>query len=157
MVTVVSLAEADELHNEFDVVISAGPRPSEVRWGHPRHLVRTFYDVTDLAARGAVTQADVTAMLTFAQPNQSVLVHCHRGESRSTAVAIGLLVQAGNTPTAAVERLRSAHPHGRQFIPNPLVLGYVEQVLGCLGLVAAVAKVVPTAGALLPTSTTRQW
>ena len=157
MVTVVSLAEANERHNDFDVVISAGPRPSEVRWGHPCHLVRTFYDVTDSAARGAVTQADVKAMLAFAGPNQSVLVHCHRGESRSTAVAIGLLVQAGSTPTAAVEQLQSVHPKGRQFVPNALVLTHVEALLGCNGLVSDVAKLIPTAGVLMPLTRSRLW
>ena len=157
MVTVASLAEANKVHADFAAVITAGPRLIQINWRHPNHIVRSFYDVTDRDARGAATEADVRAMLAFGAGQDSVLVHCHRGESRSTAIAIGLLVQAGATPTEAMHTLRSAHPVGRAFTPNPLVLGHIEAVLGSAGLVAEVARLVPTAGVLLPMVTTRRW
>lgn len=154
---VCNLDEANKIHAEFATVITAGPRRSEITWQHPHHIVRSFYDVTDRHARGAVTEADVRALLTFGAGRDSVLVHCHRGESRSTAVAVGLMVQAGATPGEAVSLLLSAHPNSRPFIPNPLVMMHVEAVLGRAGLVAEVARQVPTAGVLMPMATTRQW
>ncbi len=155
MVIVASLVEAVDLLDQADTVITAGPKRSEVRWRHDRHLIRTFLDVID--GRYAPTVDDVAAMLSFGNGAGSVLVHCHRGESRSVAVGIGLLVQAGVTPSHAVRQLIKQHPAGRAFTPNPLVLHHVEAVLAKPSLVTEVAAIVPSAGAMLPTVTSRRW
>lgn len=153
---VVSLDEARLCRSEFDAVVSAGVRPSEVRWDHPAHIVRPFHD--GLSGRGCATVEAVAALLAFGAGRAgSMLVHCQRGESRSTAVAVGLMVQAGATPTEAVTVLRQAHPVGRRFAPNALVMMHVEAVLGRAGLVAEVARLVPGVGALLPMATSRKW
>jgi hypothetical protein len=150
---VVSLVKATAIRTEFDAVISAGVRPS---WSHPCHIVRQFHD--SLGGPGCATVEAVAALLAFgAGRGGSMLVHCQQGESRSTAIAVGLMVQAGATPTEAVTMLRQAHPVGRRFAPNALVMMHVEAVLGRAGLVAEVAKLVPTAGVLLPMATTRRW
>jgi predicted protein tyrosine phosphatase len=157
MVTVASLTEANDLHVNFETVITAGPRPRDITWKHQHHLIRSFYDINNSQARGAPTVDDVAAMLSFGAARSSVLVHCHRGESRSVAVAIGLLVQAGASPSEATEQLKAQHVAGRSFIPNALVLTHVESVLGRPGLVAEVARQAPTSGVLLPLGTTRPW
>jgi predicted protein tyrosine phosphatase len=150
---VVSLVEATAIRTEFDAIISAGVRPS---WSHPCHIVRQFHD--GIGGRGCATVEAVAALLAFgASRGGSMLVHCQQGESRSTAIAVGLMVQAGATPTEAVTMLRQAHPAERRFAPNALVMMHVEAVLGSAGLVADVAKLVPTAGVLLPMATTRRW
>ena len=153
MIQVVSLVEATAIRTEFDAVISAGVRPS---WSHPCHIVRQFHD--GLGGRGCATVETVAALLAFgADRSGSMLVHCQQGESRSTAIAVGLMVQAGVTPTGAVTMLRQAHPVGRRFAPNALVMMHIEAVLGRAGLVAEVARLVPVVGALLPMATSRQW
>lgn len=156
VIQVASLDEARIWHNEFDVVISAGVRPNEVRWDHPAHIVRTFHD--GLAGRGSATVGAIAALLAFGDGRAgSMLVHCHRGESRSTAVAIGLMVQAGATPSEAVEQLKAQHPAARGFTPNALVLSHVEAVLGLNDLVKDIARHAPTSGVLLPLATSRHW
>ena len=155
-ITVTSLDEARHQADDFDAIISAGPKRSQCNFGHRNHLVRTFLDIT--AGRFAPTSADVAAMLDFAASCQgSLLIHCHRGESRSTAVAIGAWVQAGATTTEACDLLVAAMPAGRAPKPNPLLLQLVEHHLGASGLVLDVARRWPSAAALLPVATTRSW
>lgn len=155
-IAVASLEEARRQADDFDAIISAGPKRSQCNFGHRNHLVRTFLDIT--AGRYAPTSADVAAMLDFAAScHGSLLIHCHQGESRSTAVAIGVWVQAGATPTEACDLLVAAIPAGRTAKPNPLLLQLVEQHLGASGLVLDVARRWPSAAALLPVATTRSW
>lgn len=156
VIQVASLDEARTLHNEFDVVISAGVRRDEVPWNHSAHIVRTFHD--GLTGRGRATLGAIAALLTFgSRRTGSTLVHCHRGQSRSTAVAIGLMVQAGATPSEAVQQLKAQHPADRAFTPNALVLSHVEAVLGMDDLVKDIARHAPTSGVLLPLATSRYW
>lgn len=64
------------------------------------------------------------------QPTDRVLVHCHAGVSRSTAMAIGILCQHGMTPAAALAHVRSIRP---QLWPNTLIIGYLDDILGLKG------------------------
>lgn len=133
MVTVTNIIEAQALAAQYPAIISAGPRRSETQWSHPNHYGRTFLDT--LTGPYKPTQGDVEALLHFAaqQPGK-LLVHCHKGESRSTAIAIGILIQRGATLEHATQQLQTAHKPARPFTPNLLILSHLEQVLGVAGI-----------------------
>jgi predicted protein tyrosine phosphatase len=102
--------------------------------------------VISLVAGGANLRAhphrlcarDVAAIIEFApEPIHGLLIHCHMGESRSTAVGVGLLASWGFDPETAVATLTACHPTGRRFHPNPLVLHHFDQILGLDGALLA--------------------
>lgn len=67
-----------------------------------------------------------------------VLIHCHAGISRSTAMAIGVLVQHGVDPERAIKYVEEIRP---QLFPNSLVMQHIDDELGLNGvLVEALAK-----------------
>ena len=133
MVTVTNLIEAAALAAQYPAIISAGPKRTETQWGHPNHYRQTFLDT--LTGPYKPTQDDVEAVLHFAakQPGK-LLVHCHKGESRSTAIALGILIQRGATLEHASTQLLAAHKPGRPFTPNLLILTHLEQLLGVAGI-----------------------
>ena len=91
-----------------------------------------FYDVedaiwaSDVGAK-APQREDVEQIFQFihARPGEAMLIHCRAGVSRSTAIALGLIIQGhvqiGNMDcvTTAVEQLLALRP---QAVPNSLVL-----------------------------------
>ena len=93
-----------------------------------------FYDLEDMMdpAQGPSQEA-VARILAYAAgfgSGDRVLVHCVAGISRSTAVAILVLVSHGMTPAAAfalVQRLRPA------MSPNMLILEHGDRLLGLDG------------------------
>ncbi len=69
---------------------------------------------------------------------QNILVHCHAGICRSTAVAILIHCQAGFSPEEAFKRVEEARP---QLWPNRLVISLGDELLGLNGeLVNVVAN-----------------
>lgn len=107
--------------------------PSTPRWtwrdAKSIHHV-CFHDAENLGAEGNIVFArrdDLVAILKFAdsRPLEPLLIHCLAGQSRSTAVALTLIVrgfvQAGIPVTveSAVSRLLDIR---RQARPNALVL-----------------------------------
>ena len=80
-----------------------------------------------------VTQAQIEDMLTFTQELTSIdklLVHCHAGISRSTAVACGILCQHGLTPADAIKTVFSIR---RQAFPNRYIISLLDNTLGLEG------------------------
>jgi len=67
--------------------------------------------------------------------DQSLMVHCYAGVSRSTAVAlIGHFIKTGDESVSA-RALRAAAPHA---LPNRRIIKLADDILGCDGrLVAA--------------------
>lgn len=63
---------------------------------------------------------------TFTEDDR-VLVHCHAGISRSTAVAIGVLVLHGMEPIDAFMHIQSVRP---QLYPNKLIISQIDEILG---------------------------
>ncbi len=91
-----------------------------------------FYDVEDAvwakdAGAKAPQREDIAQIFRYVQarPGEPILIHCRAGVSRSTAIALGLIIQghskAGNKDCvmAAVEQLLALRP---QAVPNSLVL-----------------------------------
>ena len=133
MITVCNIVEAELLAPQYDTLITAGPHQSEVRWHHRHHIARHFIDAT--TGPLAPSRSAIATLLRFPRM-RPVLVHCHKGESRSTAVAIGIAIADGCAPLDAWAALEAQHPAGRAFTPNRLILAHVEDVLGVTGLVA---------------------
>jgi predicted protein tyrosine phosphatase len=55
-----------------------------------------------------------------------LLVHCHAGKSRSPAMAIGILIQSGLSPTEAIDQVKIVRP---ELIPNRLIVRLIDEVL----------------------------
>jgi len=132
--TVCSLEEAEEVCDYFEHVVSLVPSTSPTLSAHPKRLSLYFADVFFPHQEQAPTLAQVQTILSFAPaPLDSLLVHCRAGVSRSTAVSLGLLASWGLDPTYAYDQLLEAHPPGRLFAPNPLVLALFDQALNLNG------------------------
>jgi len=59
-----------------------------------------------------------------------ILVHCVSGINRSTAMAIGILIQHGVVYTEACRQVATQRPH---LAPNRLIISYVDQHFGLGG------------------------
>lgn len=130
-----------------EAVISAGRGWSEatvslvdpdILHGFPtwhNHLIVGFDDVEqDWGRYKAPTIEDIQLILDFTknQKNQDckLLVHCHAGISRSTAMAMAIWVQQGMTPPmAAIEVKKIRH----QTFPNSLIAKYADIILNLHG------------------------
>lgn len=132
--TVRDIDEAELLCHEFGAVLTAGPDATEVRWSHPNHRVWTFDDTTDML-RGPGYRT-VAEMVEWGAQQEDLLVHCHAGMSRSTATAWGIAIARGADPLDSLVALLDAHPREpfsrqkRLFIPNSLIVTYLERILG---------------------------
>lgn len=97
----------------------------------PHHLILNFHDVEEeVAGYVAPSEAQMRqALLHTSQckAGQRLLVHCHAGKSRSPALAIAILIQAGLSPAVAFEQVKRVRP---QMIPNRLMIGQLDQILG---------------------------
>jgi predicted protein tyrosine phosphatase len=70
--------------------------------------------------------------------SDKLLVHCHAGISRSTAMLLGILCQHGVEPYKALELVEAIRP---ELWPNNLVVQYCDEVLNLEGrLIKAVIK-----------------
>lgn len=104
-----------------------------------------FHDITPnqleegwLKNAKVATLEQIQDILAFTAPLQSshkLLVHCHAGISRSTAVACGILCQHGLTPQEAVKYVLSIR---KQAFPNQHILALFDNALKLEGkLIAA--------------------
>ncbi len=109
------------------------------------HLCRQFFhdispeDLNDdiwqtLAIKPIVaTRPQIERILAFTQQlkrGDRLLIHCHAGVSRSTAVACGVLCQHGLTAQYALERVLELRPMAS---PNGHILRLMDEVLALNG------------------------
>jgi predicted protein tyrosine phosphatase len=128
---VMSHEEAGEMADEYPSVVSLVVSDMERLVAHRNRLERPFADILNPGSRQACTVADVKAILRFGiKAPDPVLVHCEYGQSRSTAVAFGILAGRGYGLEESYQMLALDHPPGRAFMPNLLVLARFDQVLG---------------------------
>lgn len=126
--TVRNLQEAKVLNDDFPAVLTVGPRPQEVLFGHDNHMVQTFGDVSRDSWQ-APKKFHVEEIVQFGLDNEEdILIHCHAGMSRSTSSAIGILLARGVDAETAVSGLRRIHPQDRPFIPNPIIIGFLSDM-----------------------------
>lgn len=66
-------------------------------------------------------------VLEFARDKEDMIIHCHAGISRSTAIGYGILLQDGMEPIDAAKYIHNIRP---QAIPNTHILGLISDKLG---------------------------
>ena len=98
-----------------------------------------FYDADSVAQLGPAqvekripTRLDVKGVVEFYNLTRGAAtgytVHCWQGQSRSPAVALGLLFLITGSEEEASQRLRRMRPQGR---PHQLLVRLFDEVLGC--------------------------
>jgi predicted protein tyrosine phosphatase len=112
----------------------------------PVHKVLRFHDIEDPRAPAPPRGHHVRAGLDFArrQAGRRLLIHCHAGVSRSTALAYAILVHRHAAPgdeARVLERVLEIRP---QACPNRLVVRYADTLLGCGGRMIAAVEAHPT-------------
>lgn len=113
---VVSLLDA-QLRTELDFTETAD------------HYKAFFDDVENRQYLSAPKLEHIQTLLQFTQifPKEArVIVHCHAGISRSTAVTLGVMTQHGTPELDALEHLLDIRPAAA---PNLLILEYIDTVL----------------------------
>lgn len=122
-VAVCDLAKADLIAPAFDTVLCCGPKHTIA---HAQHFGQYFIDRDD--GPFAPRRDQIERLLDYARQHPGrTLCYCNRGESRSTAVAIGVAIVQG---VASCDARRSVIQHGRTFTPHRLILGHVASILG---------------------------
>lgn len=118
-------------------ILDPGREPRRLQSVPPsQHLHLGFIDTADEHDAHAPKAEHIAHVLswTAALPSDARLVlHCLAGESRSTAIALGLLATA-LPPESAVDLLEQIRP---QADPNPLVIRHFDQVLSLNGALIA--------------------
>lgn len=136
-----NLLEARLVARSYDAVLTVGPDAADVAWStHRNHKVVSFEDVPSQWYPEAPTREQISeAVIWGSEQPGSLLIHCHMGISRSTAVAWGVLISRGEEPAGSLLRLREEHPmdlfgERRAFCPNRLIVLYLEEILKVPGL-----------------------
>ncbi len=128
----------------FDAVISIESPDSTPSTGRlqrfraptePAHKVLRFRDIEDPMLPAAPARHHVRAGLRFARRHRGrrLLIHCHAGVSRSTALAFAILIDrhdAVGDEHRLLERILELRP---QACPNRLVVRHADALLGCAG------------------------
>ena len=125
------------------------------------HLRLYFHDIVEIAEiknpnpttqKVAPSREDVERLLEFGAQwngNESILVHCHGGYSRSPAAVFILACQ--KQPGLAMEigrKLRIAAPH---VVPNRLLIGYADSILNRQGeMMKAIESMPPAEYSMAP-------
>lgn len=137
---VCSIEEAKEWARDFKSILTVGPRQEEVTWGHPNHKVFSFGDTTIGANAPKIHQ--IKEAIEWGAEQEDLMVHCHAGMSRSTSTAWGIAMYKGADPLESFLALREAQPRqqygrsqvARDFIPNKLIVRFLEEILQIDGL-----------------------
>lgn len=136
---VANIDEAEQWALDFKSILTAGPLKSEVDWGHPNHKV---YEFADSIRGDRAPKIDMVEEAIFWGADQEdLMVHCHAGMSRSTAISWGISIVRGADPLEAFLALREAQPtegtrmfksgrvaQKRDFIPNRLIVNHLDKI-----------------------------
>lgn len=96
------------------------------------HITLYCDDVLDKDAVNAPTYDMVLNYLKWGQnfTDYKAIVHCHAGISRSTAMAIGILVYNGMSIDDAIDDITTQRPG---LCPNPVISGYCDDIMNLKG------------------------
>jgi predicted protein tyrosine phosphatase len=107
---------------------------------HGNHIIVNFHDVEDEDAaeaydlvppsRKVVDEVLEEVASWQLGDDDKLIIHCSAGKSRSTAIALGVLVQAGMSPSEALQKVKLLSP---SMLPNRLMVEYVDVYLGLEG------------------------
>jgi predicted protein tyrosine phosphatase len=144
-IRVASLPQAQSKSKDWaDAVVSLIDPDLETLsiFGETDHLVVHMHDTQVITDPWSPKIEDVQQVFDFCQSHQNILVHCHGGISRSTAMSIGLLVRDG---VSVVDAVNLVHFWSPNMSPNYLILAHVDSILNLSGtLVPAVKQVMAT-------------
>ena len=121
------------------------PTPPEI--DPDRHHRVAVHDISEPVS-GSIHLEDhhMVDLLKFLQSwpaNESLLVHCYAGISRSTAVAlIALTIKSRQTEKESALALRTASPHAQ---PNRLIISSADRQLGLDGRLIAASEAMDAA------------
>ncbi|RKZ40080.1 MAG: hypothetical protein DRQ41_09840 [Gammaproteobacteria bacterium] len=85
------------------------------------------YDTENMKMVTSEQIQDILEFTTSLVSSDKLLVHCHAGISRSTAVACGVLCQHGLSPEEAIKHVLSVR---EQAFPNKYILKLFDEILG---------------------------
>jgi predicted protein tyrosine phosphatase len=131
-ITVLDLNQAYIQRDEFDAVISLVDHPSVLEFTHPNHHIEVFLDDEDPRWPKSPKLEHVERIFNFVSTlsdDANVMVHCHAGMCRSTAIAIAIEAKQGKDPVEAAIALEARHFKKDWFFPNRLVLRHVGTLL----------------------------
>lgn len=117
--------------NHFNVVSITDPN-CYMNLPNANSIIRfDFHDVSRQNENGPqyklVTGSDCAKALAFMKNHDDLLVHCHAGISRSTAIALGYLLTQFKRYQDAVEHLYVIRPIA---IPNKRILAFMCRING---------------------------
>lgn len=133
-IKVTDMFEAKAIADQFDLVISVFDPPVAPTFnlGRDRHFIAKFWD-TEHPNEKELIQMDIEVRSILGwirtkdiKDNTRILVHCHAGVSRSSAIAWLILVQNGMDQIQAFQQLFKARP---TIWPNKTVMAIGSQFL----------------------------
>lgn len=143
IVTSVDFAPAYYLSGKVDATISVGTPGVGIPDGFERVPLRLRLEMEDLyevkeihkyqtQGRRAPNESDVRRIVVFSRKlkgDETVLVHCHAGISRSSAAAWILLyiLEGPGSEHVTLNHLLGVRP---QAYPNKILMAYADRVLG---------------------------
>ena len=138
-IEITSASRARRVKRRFTAVLTiedpALPTARRVRFHrvpHPAHLVLAFEDLdTPTTSIITASREQIAAAIEFGRANQTgaLLVHCHAGISRSTAVALAIIADrlgSGQEKVALAELLNLQ----AMAVPNLQVVALADDILG---------------------------
>jgi predicted protein tyrosine phosphatase len=100
----------------------------------PNHLHVNVHDVAFVGVNTISPSINhLEAVLEFTKDltdEDRLLVHCHAGQSRSTAIAIAIMIQHGMPPQVAFDHVAAVRPI---LMPNQLFIQIIDEHFGLDG------------------------
>lgn len=137
-----SLIAQDWPTHIISVINDAGPNwpATDIDRQHGNHAIYNFHDVedddpeeyADLVPPTRKTMQDIIDEVRSWELNDDskLLVHCTAGKSRSTAIALAVLVLHGMSPADALKKVKFLSP---AMCPNRLMIEYLDDIIGAKG------------------------
>ena len=143
-VTVTDIYSAPAMFADFKFIISIlNPGHRGIKSTGPHHLVVRMEDKENPRPKELEQMTEgVERILRWAKrvkPEDTLLVHCHQGMSRSASIAWLILASRGEDFKASFKALHRARP---QIWPNVRMIGIGDSFLGLNGEMHRVAQVV---------------
>lgn len=136
------LIGADWPTHIISIINDAGPNwpATHIDRQHDQHIVKNFHDVenddpeeySELVPPTLSDMQDIIDEVKSWELNDDskVLIHCSAGKSRSTAIALAVLVLHGMDADEALRKIKLLSP---AMCPNRLMTEYLDEVIGAEG------------------------
>lgn len=143
-ITIASLDEALTIAQNFDYIISLTDPSQRMKSFGDNHIHVKFPDTTHptdleyMKMYSGVLQVINWVKRNKLTPEHKILVHCHAGISRSSAMAWTLKVMFGETDYR--EAFNSLKENRTYIWPNTQVIAFADEILGLEGKFSQVGK-----------------